>query len=146
MCRIGSVLLSLACYLTHSWGFGLASAKACSHTGGPAHCTSTSSKYSAIHAMLRDSKSVAVFNQSNQLKSGSPKKTVKLYPFSLHTHYTLSVTEMTSSTLSTYYRQKRFCSTSAPASARCNVHPRAQILIIPSQITLLRKYMNWLLK
>jgi hypothetical protein len=27
-----------------------------------------------------DSKSVAVFNQSNQMKSGSPKKTVKLYP------------------------------------------------------------------
>jgi hypothetical protein len=34
---------------------------------------------------------------------------------------------MTTSTLSAYYRLKWFCST----SARCNVRPRAQILIIP---------------
>jgi hypothetical protein len=34
---------------------------------------------------------------------------------------------MTTSTISTNYRKKRFSST----SARCNVRPRAQILIIP---------------
>jgi hypothetical protein len=58
---------------------------------------------------------------------------------------TIGCMKPTTSTLSTYYRQKRFCST----SARCKVRPRAQILIIPrphSQITILRKYMNLLLK